>query len=136
MFTFTLPALVPVLCAVTLMAGGPLTPTGSGCEIRLEIERWVFVAPAEMLSVSGCEWLNATPLTVAEDCRVKVGLATAAPFVVTVSVAVAGLAGTVTGFGENLQLTLANATHVGATWGLKPAIGVRWKVIGYQSGIC
>src|SRR5260370_39727198 len=110
MFTFTLPALVPVLCAVTLMATGPLTSTGSGCEIRLEIERSVFVAPAEMLSVSGCEWLNATPLTVAEDCRGKVGLATAAPFVVTVSVSVAGLARPVTWFGADWQLPLAHAT--------------------------
>src|SRR5260370_9268957 len=124
MFTFTGPAVVPVVGGVALMGTGPLTSPGSGCEIRPVIERSVFVAPAVMLSVSGCEWLNATPLTVAEDCMVRVGLATAAPFVVTVSVAVAGLAGTVTGFGENWQLTLANAAHHNATGALKPAIGV------------
>src|SRR5260370_41334656 len=104
MLTFTLPALVPVLWAVTAMEIGPLTSTGSGCEIRLEIERSVFVPPAEMLSVSVCEWLNATPLTVAEDCMVKVGLATVAPFVVTVSVVVGGLPETIARFGENEQL--------------------------------
>src|SRR5260370_36203478 len=127
MFTFTLPALVPVLCAVTLMATGPLTSTGSGCEIRLEIERSVFVAPAEMLSVSGCEWLNATPLTVAEDCRVKVGLATAAPFVVNVSVAGGRLARAVAWFWEHWQLTVGKTTPQNATGASKPAIGLSCK---------